>query len=129
MYQPVEARNLPEGSYGAAAMMMVKEGIYPSWALFCYKELRDSSEGCHYMPQPLYYITDDAILLAPRPVDDNSFSGMLIAMESASDQIRVFTSNTGENIQLLVPYVNTKFVAVEDSILSTPMASLAEKFD
>ncbi|MGA0100594.1 MAG: hypothetical protein ACO3HF_00990 [Burkholderiaceae bacterium] len=114
-YMPRDARNLPSGSYGAAAVMLLKEKRFPSWALFCYKDLVASARPS-YEPELPALIAEDCILLHPTKVA-GGWKGMMIAMESASDQKRVFTDGKGGSFVLNVPYVETKFVAEEDVTL------------
>ena len=67
LYQPREDRDLPADRVGAAAMSLLKEGKYPSWALFCYKELAAASDAP--VPALRAYQGEDFILLAPREQD------------------------------------------------------------
>lgn len=114
-YMPREARNLPSGAYGSAALALIHERKFPSWALFCYKDLVAGADQ-NYKPETPALIAEDCILLHPVQVA-GGWKGMMIATESASDQRRVFTDEKGRSYQLTVPYVSTKFVAEEDVTL------------
>lgn len=122
LYQPREDKNLPEGSYGAAAVALANAGRLPSWCLFCYPALKDAASACKQPPHVLAYIAEDAILLAPRKLGDG-YIGMLVAQESAGNQVRLFETDDGNFISLDVPAVPTKFIAEEDVILLPPGAT------
>ena len=70
-----------------------------------------------YIPEKVALIAGDAILLHPRRVG-KAFEGLLIAQESASDQVRTFLSTEGETIRLRVPYIDTKVIAREGETLT-----------
>ena len=116
-YKPVEDGDRPDYVYGSAYMVLVKEKRLPPWALFCFKTLSESANA-GYEPEEAALIAEDAILLHPRRVGNNSYEGLLIAMESASEQRREFTDGKGKTFTLRLPYVGTKFIAEEDVILS-----------
>lgn len=116
-YKPVEAGERPDYVYGSAYMSLVRDKRLPPWALFCFKAL-SSSANAGYEPEEAGLICDDAILLHPRLIGANSYEGLLIAMESASEQRRDFVNSKGQVISLTLPYVGTKFVAEENVILS-----------
>lgn len=111
LYQPMADRNLPAGRFGAAAMELIRQNKYPSWALFCYKDLAANSSAP--APSLLSYEGEDFLLLAPVK-KDGYLKGLLIAQETASDKIRKATSPTGEEVFLQLPHVPTKFIAEED---------------
>ena len=71
-----------------------------------------------YEPIEAAFIAEDAILVHPNKVGPNSYEGLLIAMESASEQTRNFRDSKGEVITLTLPHVGTKFIAEESVILS-----------
>jgi hypothetical protein len=113
-----ELRDLPSRSYGSAAMTLIKQRRMPPWALFCYKDLSAAADPSYVPPEPAL-IACDAMLL--HPVRQGSgYMGMLIAMESASEQERVFKNSNDEEIRLIVPFVRTKFIAEEDVTLPIP---------
>lgn len=114
LYQPRELRNIPDSKSGSAALKLIALNLFPSWALFCYKELAAAAS----VPPPalLAYICEDAILLAPEKIG-SSVSGMLIAMESASNKKLVLTSPCGDSITVRLPNVHTKVIAQEDVVL------------
>ena len=115
-YKPQDAGETPDGHNGAAYVELIKLNLLPSWALFCYKELA-SSASPGYIPGEPALIAEDAILLHPEQ-KPSGFSGLLIAMESAGDQVRTFTSTKGTEVVLRVPYIETKFVARENELLT-----------
>lgn len=113
---PKTNEDLPKGRFGAAAMKMIKDGRFPSWALFCYSEL-SSSATKGYEPEEPALIAEDAILLHPVK-EENRYSGMLIAMESASAQTREFSFYDGSKVLLKLPEIPNKIIAEEDVSLS-----------
>lgn len=114
-YKPLQNEDVPQSHYGSAYSELIKKGRLPSWALFCFKSLMSSvDEG--YVPPEAAFISEDAILLHPERID-GGWRGLLIAMESASDQRRAFEMTNGEIIHLTVPYIHTKLVAQENAIL------------
>ena len=116
-YKPVEDGDRPDYVYGSAYMVLVREKRLPAWALFCFKAL-SASANPGYEPEEAALIAQDAILLHPRKVGNNSYEGLLIATESASEQRREFVDKKGQTFTLRLPYVGTKFIAEEDVILS-----------
>ena len=115
-YKPQDAGETPDGHNGAAYVELVKLKLLPSWALFCYKELASSAVP-GYVPGEPALIAKDAILLHPE-LKPGGYQGLLIAMESAGDQLRKFTSTKGTEVTLRVPYIETKFVARENELLT-----------
>lgn len=115
LYQPREDQSLPAGRAGAAALELIRLRQFPSWALFCYKELALSAAD-REPPSLLAFVADDAILLAPTK-SVHGYSGMLIATEKASDQWIAFRAPDGTTKELYVPEVPTKFVAQDNVIL------------
>lgn len=113
LYQPRDEQSLPAGRAGAAAMELIKRRQFPSWALFCYKELSISAAN-EEPPSLLALFSQNAILLAPFKVA-GGFKGMLIATEEASDRWVEFTMADGTTKELFVPVVPTKFIA-EDNV-------------
>lgn len=111
LYQPKSDRNLPAGRFGAAAKELIKQGQFPSWALFCYKDLAINSDAP--LPSRLAYTGDDFIVLAPIR-RDGVVKGLLIALESASGQIREALSPDGDKVFLHLPNIPTKVIAEED---------------
>jgi hypothetical protein len=84
--------------------------LFPSWALFCYKELVANAGG--EPPDLLCYMAPDAILLAPQEYDAG-FKGLLIAQESSSGQIRDMVSPDGSVFRTEIPLIPTKIIARE----------------
>jgi len=114
-YADNKSSNLPSGEYGAAALKLVKDGLFPPWALFCFKELASAGESAE-LPEVLAYIASDAIVLGPKRVG-NHVEGLLIALESASNRTRVFLDQDGNKIRLEVPQIHTKIIATEEEVL------------
>ena len=115
-YKPVSLDDAPQGSYGSAYAELVKTKRLPAWALFCFKSLMGSANP-GYIPEEPAYIAEDAILLHPEAIGGGGYKGLLIAMESAGDQRRLFVDSMGRELVLTVPYVETKFVANEGATL------------
>lgn len=112
-YDDVSLQNLPEPKYGAAAMRLVGMELFPSWALFTFKDLKARAQDA-LPPEVLCYQCDDAILLAPS-LEGNQVSGMLIACRSASEQIREMKTPDGRVITVRLPVVPDKYVADEEA--------------
>lgn len=115
-YKPKEAGEKPEGYNGAAYLELVRRKLLPSWALFCYKDMA-AHAASGYVPGEPALIAEDAVLLHPEPQQGGGYTGMLIALESAGDQERVFMSTKGVEVKLRVPFVETKVIAREDEVL------------
>lgn len=111
LYTPRDRQDLPEGVYGAAALKLVKEKRYPSWALFCFKQL-SSSATKDYVPTTAALISESAMLLHPRAVK-GGFIGLLIAQERAGETSPVFIDDRGTEYVLEVPAIPTKMIAEE----------------
>jgi len=116
-YKPVHDGDQPAYMYGSAYMALIKRGKLPPWALFCFKDLSKAANP-EYVPEEPALLAEDAILLHPQQVGPTSYEGLLIALESASEQARVFTNERGQEIILTLPYVKTKMIAEEDVVLS-----------
>jgi hypothetical protein len=114
LYQPTESRNLPSGRIGSAAVELAKRRQFPTWALFCFKELSQGAYGS--APDLLAYIGSDCMLLAPVAAP-GGHTGLLIAAESASEEVRVMESPDGKKITVRIPFVETKIIAEEDTFL------------
>ena len=114
MYKRIDAEG-PAGYYASCYIAAVKRGLLPHWALFCYKEIAPAANGP--AGRLLMLMAEDAILVGPRKTDEG-FKGLLIAMESASEQHRSFEGPDGEVYDLLLPHIETKVIAKEDVTLS-----------
>ena len=115
LFMPLEDRNLASSHYGSSALELIKRRLYPSWALFCYKELVACADE-KYVPGVLAIQCEDAILIHPEK-GPGGMLGMLVAKESASNQIRVMTDEHGKSYKVQMPEVGTKFIAEEGVIL------------
>lgn len=111
-YDNKELANLPEPRYGAAALALISKKLYPAWALFVYKDLKDRAKDA-LPPEILCLQCEDAILLAPS-IEGGCIKGMLIAAASASDQRRTMTSPCGLIIETTIPTIASKYEATED---------------
>ena len=110
-YKPIGGVNGPEDYYGSAMLYLAKQNKLPSWALFCFKDVSANADP-DYVPELAALIARDAMLL--HPVKSSSgWTGMLIAMESASGQKRAFKGQNGEHVMLTVPHIHTKVIAEE----------------
>ncbi len=111
LFEPSEDRNIPTGTYGAAAMKLIEIDQFPSWALFVYKDLSASSNGAP--PSLLAFIHEEAILLAPIVKGDLA-TGMLICTEKAYKKTLEMKSPCGEVISVDIPPLKGAYVAIED---------------
>lgn len=109
MFTPPELKNTARSRYANAAMALIRAGQFPSWALFCYKDLTANAND-NPAPDILCFQSHDAILLAPE-IDGSGFEGLLIALESASAQIREMRAPDGSTIKVEIPVITTKVIA------------------
>jgi len=115
-YKPRDSQDIPQSHYGSAYAELVRTKRLPSWALFCFKSLMSSVDDS-YVPSEPALIAEDAILLHPEK-SKGSYSGLLIALESAGDSRRLFRASNGDEVWLTVPFIDTKVVAREDVVLT-----------
>tara|TARA_B100001173_G_scaffold308276_1_gene318249 strand:- start:489 stop:1064 length:576 start_codon:yes stop_codon:yes gene_type:complete len=111
LYKPAERSDAPSSVYGSAAIAMVENGTFPSWALFCFKELLAIADES-YKPFVTALVSPDAILLHPSKIE-GGYRGMLIAREAASNQLVEFKHPDGSTVILTMPPVVTKVIAEE----------------
>ena len=78
-----------------ATLQLIKDKLLPPWALFCYKEIAPSATGRAGRLSIL--VSEDAVLVGPRKVEEG-YKGLLIALESASGQTRMFHGPDGEDL-------------------------------
>lgn len=115
LYITAEDRDRPSGQFGACAMELVKRKAFPNWALFTFKDLKDSAEGIP--TQNPAFIGKDVMILAPEVVG-NEIRGMLIAMESASGSLRTVRSeDSSQGLLVRVPEFFGKFYSSEKGYL------------
>lgn len=114
LYQPVEAKNLPEARYGAAVKELISRSLFPSWGLFCYKDLVYRAGDT--IPDLLCFTGESAILIAPQETP-TGYKGLLIALEEAGGLDMEMVSPCGKKVVLTIPYIHTKVVAKEDVVL------------
>lgn len=111
LYQPREDKNIPTSTFGSAAMELIKRKIYPSWALFVFKDLKQSASGPP--PSLLAFMGDNVLLLAPI-VKENTVKGMLIANESVYGETVEMTSPCGKTITAVIPTLIGRYSAEEN---------------
>ena len=111
LFAPSDSGDSADGAYGAAALALAEKGKMPTWALFCFNELRAGAEE-GYVPDTCAFIASDAMLLHPTQTREG-WTGLLIAQESASERYRTFTDDNGNTYHLRVPLVHTKVIAKE----------------
>lgn len=111
-YIDKESSNLPEPKYGAAALKLIEQKQFPTWALFVFNDLKARANDA-IAPELLCLGCDDAIILAP-DIDGKTINGMLIAMSSASKARRIVTSPCGLMIDVTIPEISGKVIATED---------------
>jgi hypothetical protein len=111
LYKPKENSNIPTGVYGSAAMALLDKGLFPRWALFVYKDLKDSATGDP--PDILAFMHESAILLAPL-IKDGIVKGMLICEDRAFDKKLTMKSSYGQEITVSIPSFNGRYAAVEN---------------
>ena len=95
-------------------MAMVADKQLPAWGLFCFKDMKGKATGNR--PPLVSFACEDAILLAP-VLHGNTYVGLLLAMESASNKKRKMTSPSGMTYWLQIPEIGTKFVAIDGAEL------------
>ena len=110
LYQPKESSNMPLGSYGAAAMELIEQQLFPRWAYCFYKDLKSSSTG--NPPGFLGLIHEKAIILAPE-ITDNTVKGMLIMEDVVSEQTIEMKSTLGGTIKVTMPKATIRYSAKE----------------
>jgi hypothetical protein len=104
--------NLPEPRYGAAAIKLAELGEFPTWALFAFVDLKKRGKDA-LPPELLCLRCEDAIILAPN-IEGSKVTGMLIALKSASNQIREMEATGGATIMIRLPKIEDKVVAIEE---------------
>jgi hypothetical protein len=112
LYDVKDNKDMIDSIYGAAALKLIEMGVFPTWALFVYKQLSERAEES-IPPVLLCYACDQAIVLAPQ-IEGGTCKGMLIAMESASMRNLDFTSPCGKSIRLRMPQIKSKIIAEEN---------------
>jgi len=114
-YNDQSKQSLPEPRYGAAALALIKAGMFPNWALFTYKDLTARAKNVT-PPTLLCFQCEDAILLAPS-AEENIVRGMLIAGITASGSVRTMNSPCGSSITVRIPKISGQFEANEEAEL------------
>ena len=49
--------DIPDSYYGSAAMYLINAGLYPAWALFCFKQLKDCADADYTPTFPTSIVT------------------------------------------------------------------------
>lgn len=111
-YWTEEQSDSIDAIYSACASEMIERKIYPTWALFVYKQLMVNA-GKEKPPEVLCYMCEDVLILGPK-VMEGVVKGMLIAEESASRKLRTLTSPCGKMIKVMMPRIETKIIAQEN---------------
>jgi hypothetical protein len=114
-YMDLANRDLPEPKYGAAAKALVERDIFPSWALFVYKDLMARANDA-LPPEVLCLEAEDVIVLAPS-IEEGMIGGMVIAGKTASEQIRELRSPCGQQVTVRMPKIADMFTADEEAQL------------
>jgi hypothetical protein len=126
LYATKEDRNLPKGQYGAAMLKARDNSIFPSWALFIYKELAQAASGT--APEQYICTCEDVVVLAPT-VEGTHLHGLVIAQETASNEIRQLVAPDGSTFTVQIPVISTKIIADEEMplhILSAHQLTVAD---
>ena len=111
MYQPKTDQNIPKSAYGSAAMELLKSGLFPRWAYFVYKDLKQSAAG--NPPQLLGFMHENAILLAP-VVKADTVKCMLICEDKVQDKTIEMESPCGQKIKVFIPKLDGRYAAIEN---------------
>lgn len=114
LFLAAEDRNIPSAEFGSAAMALIEKRMFPSWGLFAYKDLKECSDGIP--PDILAFIGEDIMVLAPK-INAEVMQGMIIALESASGQIRCLKSPCKKTVLLQVPEFEGKAFCQENVAL------------
>lgn len=112
IYGPTEENKAPAARYGSAADALIQKGIFPSWALFVYSDLKKNAKNAT-PPEPLAFVSENAVILAPN-CGEGLCNGMLIATKSASGQVIEFKLSKDITIKVLMPAFQASVYAEED---------------
>ena len=77
--------NKPEAKAAAAYMRLVKDGLLPPWAVFCFSDFKDAAAS----PAALSEVVmqgESFLLLAPEEIH-NGYQGLLVAEHVVSGQV------------------------------------------
>lgn len=77
--------NKPEQRAASAYMRLVKDGVLPPWAMFCFGDFKHAKEAS--APASEVAIIGDAFILLEPTVIDNGYEGLLIAEQVCSAQV------------------------------------------
>ena len=119
----------PPAAAGAAMLEMISRGQFPSFALAFYTELKAVGKD-QPLPPRLIWAAEDALLLAPYRLDQSRWGGFLIAEKSASGQERLFWSEEGDSLSMVVPdHVAARGAVMAEEGAVLAIAGFPEPFD
>lgn len=100
----VDEKPRPPEQAGAAMLALLQRDLLPALVMDgpWFAELEAQGRDVP-PPKHLCWAAEDAILLAPYRADAEHWGGFLVARASAAGQVRVFASEEGEEVSLLVP--------------------------
>ena len=114
LFQPLEDKNLPAERYGAAAIWLATKEMFPSFALFCFPELRKNAGK--QAPTVVAYLHPSAVLLAPTETPEG-LKGLLIVESVVSEQVITMRTPCGKEATVVIPSVRDEVAAEEDITL------------
>lgn|GEM_PF-1427273 len=114
LYQPLEEKRLPEARYGASALWLAENDLFPAFALFCFPDLRKNAGK--NTPTVVSLNHPNAILLAPVETPEG-IKGLLIAEKNVSDSTISMSSPCGLSFLVKIPFINDEVAAEEDVTL------------
>lgn len=115
-YRQADSTQSVGGQNGAAMLELIKLRKNPSWSLFCFKAVTTNADKV-FTGAVIALVGEDAMLLNPVK-SGRSYTGLLIALESASEKVQKFTSPCGIEVSMRVPHIETKVVAREGECLT-----------
>lgn len=121
-YKSGDDKDSIDAPYGSASKRLIEMGMFPNWGLFVYKDLMKNADKAK-PPEVLAYVSEWAIILAPRNMDD-ACKGLLIATEKASYRTLLFDvikdgqpQDNNEQIRIRMPVLRGKTIAIENCML------------
>lgn len=118
IYRSATDGSLPDWRYGASLLKAVEEKLFPSWAFFVYKDLRESAGSSDGAPEVFIASCSDVVVLGPEEFNDGQMlSGFFIVNESCSEKIRQIQTNNGVVYTIQLPKVEIKYMADEDMVV------------
>lgn len=114
LYQPPDMINAPEARFGAAAVWLVEQQMYPAFALFCFPEL-NRHKGT-VLPTIIAYLHESAVILAPIHQQDGTVKGLFIGEHAVSNTRIDMKSPCGREITIDVGAITDEVMAKEDAV-------------